>query len=110
MNQYDPFNPNSPAEYKRKWVKSEKGVMKTFSVKELHIAQAFVKVAEVNHYMIGFTGAVTLDELEKARQILIVWENSAAEKENPELKDEEDFHKLQTALNLIEQEIKGAKI
>lgn len=68
--------------------------------KEKRIAEAFISVAEINNYMVGFTHAATKDELEKAKQILIVWAN----------KEDDHNETIERALDLIEQEIKGVSI
>lgn len=44
------------------------------------IAEAFSRVAKANHYMIGFIGKVTLDELDAAEQCLIALENADRER------------------------------
>lgn len=69
-------------------------------MKAVRIADAFIRIARANHYLVGFNGGATLEELEQAKQVLIVWANSADE-DNPDMK---------LALDLIEQEIKGAKL
>jgi hypothetical protein len=69
-------------------------------MKEKNIATAFLAIAKADHYMVGFVNVATLEELERAKQILIVW-SSAKENQDPE---------IELALDLIEREIKGAKI
>lgn len=69
-------------------------------MKAVRIAQAFMIIAKINNYLIGFNNGATLEELEQAKQILIVWSNSADEG-NPE---------IELALDLIEREIKGVKL
>jgi len=68
--------------------------------RETQIANAFVAIAEVNHYMVGFINIATREELEKAEQILIIRDNKLNNK-NPA---------LSLALDLIAKEIKGMKI
>jgi len=65
-----------------------------------HIAEAFELIAITNHYMVGFVGAATAEELEMAKQILIVKSNKADNKNAI----------LEKALDLLEVELKGAKI
>jgi hypothetical protein len=67
--------------------------------RETQIANAFVAIAEINHYMVGFINIATPEELEKAKQILIIRANKM--NKNPT---------LERALDLIEIEIKGRKI
>lgn len=61
------------------------------------IANAFIQIAEVNHYMIGFTHHASMNELQEAKQILITLDN-AQHNLNPV---------LNLALDLIELAIKG---
>ena len=63
------------------------------------IANAFVAIAEINHYMVGFINIATREELEKAEQILIIRANKM--EHNPT---------LELALDLIAKEIKGVKL
>lgn len=69
-------------------------------MKAVRIATAFMKIAHANHYLVGFNNGATLEELEQAKQILIVWA-ADTDKENPE---------IELALDLIEREIKGVKL
>lgn len=69
-----------------------------------HIAEAFVHIARVNHYMVGFINVSSkADELEMARQILIATQN---EKYQTNI----EFDISERAIDLIEVEIKGAKL
>jgi hypothetical protein len=68
--------------------------------RETQIANAFVAIAEVNHYMVGFINVATREELEKAEQILIVRSNALNNKNST----------LELALHLIEIEIRGVKL
>lgn len=61
------------------------------------IAKAFYKIAEANHYMVGFVYRATLEELEIAKQILISGQFSNDEREKV----------YEIAIDLIEYEIKG---
>jgi hypothetical protein len=62
-----------------------------------HIALAFQRIAEANHYLVGFVGPASLSELQMAEQILIVRSNN----ENNNNKT------IELALDLLQQEIKG---
>jgi hypothetical protein len=69
-------------------------------VKAVRIADALLLIAKANHYLVGFNGGATLDELEQAKQILIVWSSNTNDRDAD----------LNLALDLIEREIKGAKL
>jgi hypothetical protein len=65
-----------------------------------HIMTAFVLISNANHYMVGFVRVnTTIEQLELAKQFLIVRANNGEEKEV-----------MERALDLIELEIKGWKI
>jgi hypothetical protein len=73
--------------------------MDTEMNRETQIANAFVAIAEVNHYMVGFINVATLEELQKAEQILIVRSNKLDNKNAI----------LEFALQLIGLEIAGIR-
>lgn len=78
--------------------------MKEKSNRVIDIAKAFTIIATMNHYMVGFINlSVNADELEMAKQILISEQNT--HEPNTYLYDI-----LERALDLIEIEIKGAKL
>jgi len=64
-----------------------------------HIAEAFEIIAGANHYMVGFEGGATLEELEMAEQILIIKSNDRENKNAV----------VEFALDLIRTEMKGVK-
>ena len=69
-------------------------------MKAVRIADAFIRIARANHYLVGFNNGATLEELEQAKQILIVWANET----------DKDNQERELALDLIEREIKGIKL
>lgn len=79
------------------------------SVRAQHLADAYEKVAEANHYMVGVnvdasTSPYSLvDDLEAAEQILINKQNLGRQKGVA-------FDRLKLALDLVEAAIKKEKI
>lgn len=47
------------------------------SMRAAHLAEAFVHVSTVNHYLVGIVGAYTPEDLDGAEQLLITRSNAA---------------------------------
>lgn len=63
------------------------------------IADAYEAIARANHYMVGLIEAVTFDETETARQILIRRQNALSNNKTRR------YRVLNLALDLVEQEV-----
>ncbi len=59
------------------------------------LADAYTKLAHVNHYMLGIVEAVTSDERDAAEQVLITRQNACAE-------DSAKWAVLNLALDILE--------
>ena len=65
-------------------------------IKAAHLAEAFIRVARANHYVVGVTHAYTIEQLDDAEQIVITKQNRGPQT-GP------TFAVLDRALDLIEQ-------
>lgn len=63
--------------------------------RERQLADAFLSVARVNHYMVGIVEPFTADELDEAEQVLIGAQNAL----HP---DEMEWQHHELALDLVE--------
>ena len=67
------------------------------------LADAYIKLARADHYMIGIIETVTADERDAAEQILITQQNSVAN-------DTQVWAQLELALDVLENDRKRARI
>lgn len=67
-------------------------------------AEAYLRVAQVNHYMVGICEVATDDELSEAEQILISAQNSLAGAPGGERWNAQQFKRYDLALDLLQHE------
>lgn len=71
------------------------------------IAHAFFMIAAVNHYMVGFAGVTTEDELSAARQLMISRQNAIDDVETLTVAQKKTMHeRYEIALDLLEEHAK----
>lgn len=67
------------------------------------LADAYLKVAEANHYMVGIVGDISRDDRERAHALLVDRENEALDDDNGP-----DQRIAKLALDLLEHDMQQA--
>lgn len=76
-------------------------MMKTQTRPE-QLADAYLSIAQANHYMVGLVERVTVDERDEAEQILITWQNAGPQ-------SGAKYRQLNLALDVLDHDRKLAR-